>query len=191
VKTPQQLFDLYTKSVGRGASLLLNVPPDRRGLLHENDVRSLEGLGTILRNAFAANLAADAKVIASQQRGARFDGQRMLDSNRDTFWSTPDGVRSAEVEFDLGRDVVFDMVRLRECIRLGQRVDRFAVDHWKDGAWTALAEATSIGNCRIVRLREEVRASRVRLRIKEAAAEPAIAEFALFRTGMAGSAQLA
>jgi alpha-L-fucosidase len=191
VKTPQQLFDRYTKSVGRGASLLLNVPPDRRGLLHENDVRSLEGLGTILRNAFAANLAADAKVIASQQRGARFDGQRMLDSNRDTFWSTPDGVRSAEVEFDLGRDVVFDMVRLRECIRLGQRVDRFAVDHWKDGAWTALAEATSIGNCRIVRLREEVRASRVRLRIKEAAAEPAIAEFALFRTGMAGSAQLA
>ncbi len=41
VKSPEQLFDIYLSSVGRGSTLLLNVPPDRRGLFHENDVAAL------------------------------------------------------------------------------------------------------------------------------------------------------
>ena len=65
VKTPRQLMDLYYRSVGRGGSLLLNVPPDRRGLLHENDVASLRDFGAMVRGTFRENLAAKAKVKAS------------------------------------------------------------------------------------------------------------------------------
>ncbi len=53
VRSPQNLLDLYFSSVGRGTSLLLNVPPDRRGLLHENDVAALTGLKQALDRMFA------------------------------------------------------------------------------------------------------------------------------------------
>jgi alpha-L-fucosidase len=61
VKTPQQLLDLHLVSVGRGASFLLNVPPDRRGLIHENDAASLRAFGKLKRDIFSRNLAAGAK----------------------------------------------------------------------------------------------------------------------------------
>ena len=57
VKTPEQLFDLYLKSVGRGANLLLNVPPDRRGLIHENDLAALMGFKKLRDDNFKNNIA--------------------------------------------------------------------------------------------------------------------------------------
>jgi alpha-L-fucosidase len=144
VKQPAQLFDLYCRSVGRGGGFLLNVPPDRRGLLHENDVASLRGFGDILRQTFAKNLA------------AKRDGMVV----------------------ELGRPVAFNIVRLREDIRLGQRVDAFELDAWRDGGWQKFAEGTSIGACRIVRT--DAHTSRVRLRVTEAPAEPAIAEIGVY-----------
>jgi alpha-L-fucosidase len=56
VKTPEQLFDLYLKSVGRGANLLLNVPPDRRGLINENDSAALMGFRKLREDNFKNNL---------------------------------------------------------------------------------------------------------------------------------------
>jgi alpha-L-fucosidase len=73
VKTPDQLLDLYYKSVGRGASFLLNIPPDQRGLLHETDVASLQGFGNRLRGTFRANLAAKAKKASSERAGQTGD----------------------------------------------------------------------------------------------------------------------
>jgi alpha-L-fucosidase len=58
VKTPQQLLDLHLVSIGRGASFLLNVPPDRRGLLHESDTASLKAFGKLKQQIFGRNLAA-------------------------------------------------------------------------------------------------------------------------------------
>lgn len=57
VKTPEQLFDLYLKSVGRGANLLLNVPPDERGLIHANDSAALLGFMNLRKRSFDVNLA--------------------------------------------------------------------------------------------------------------------------------------
>lgn len=183
VKTPQTLLDLYYKSVGRGASLLLNVPPDRRGLLHENDAASLKGFGQLLEATFRNNVAARAKVSASNVRGRRgeFSARHLIDSKRSTYWTTADGVTIAEVVLDFQRAVRFNVVRLRENIRLGQRVDAFAVDIWKDRQWSPLTQATSMGPCRLLRVPGEVESPRVRLRVLKAAASPALSEFALFR----------
>ena len=152
VKTPRQLLDLYYRSVGRGASFLLNVPPDRRGLLHENDVASLRGVGDWLRATFGSDLASGAK---------RRNKER-------------------EIVLDLGKPATFNLVRLREHIDLGQRVDAFALEAWSGGAWKAVAEGTSIGACRVVRMEQAVESGRVRLRITQSAAAPQIAEFGLF-----------
>jgi len=182
VKTPDQLTELYLKSVGRGASLLLNVPPDRRGLLHENDVASLRQFGAIVHNTFSRNLAAGAQVTASNVRGgsSQFRPENLLDGDPDTYWSTDDGVTSAQIVFDLPRPVRFDLVRVREYIQLGQRVERIAVDAFQNGDWRAVAQATSIGACRICRTSGPVETQRVRLRIPQSPVCPALSEFALF-----------
>ena len=88
VKTPAQLLDIYYKSVGRGACLNLNLPPDRRGRIHENDVASLREFRRILDATFAMNLAQGAKLTASNTRGgddAKFAAQNLLDGDRDTL----------------------------------------------------------------------------------------------------------
>jgi alpha-L-fucosidase len=183
VKSPAQLMNLYYRSVGRGGCFLLNVPPDRCGLVHENDAASLRGFNAMVKGTFRQNLAEKAKVAASNVRakGAKAFGPRnLLDGDRYTYWSTDDAVLTAEVTFDLGKPVKFNVARLRENIKLGQRVDAFALDQWKDGAWAAFAEATSIGSCRLVRTKEDITTNRVRLRITKAAVCPALSDFGLF-----------
>ncbi|MEO0661817.1 MAG: alpha-L-fucosidase [Planctomycetota bacterium] len=185
VKSVDELWDLYLASVGRGASLLLNVPPDRRGQLDAPDVRSLEGFGARLRATFTNDLAQGAELRASAVRGddALFYGpRRLVDGDRWSAWCTDDDVREASVTLTLPEPRAFDLVRLREDVRLGQRVRGLAVDVWTDGAWAQRAEVRSIGACRLIALDEPVTTDRVRVRITAAAASPALSEIGLFWT---------
>lgn len=181
VRSPQNLADIYYASVGRGASMLLNLPPDRRGRINEADERSLREFRRMLDATFANDLAQAARVTASNVRGGdrRFQPQNVIDNRRESFWATDDVVRTPEVVFDFKREVTFNVVRLREYLPLGQRVEAFAVDVWRDGRWTEFANGTSIGNCRLLR-KQSVTALKVRLRITQAPVCPAISEFALF-----------
>jgi len=181
VKTPAQLLDIYYKSVGRGADLNLNLPPDRRGRIHENDVRSLKELRRILDATFATNLVQQARATASNVRGGapQFAATNVLDDRRDTYWATDDSVSSAELMLDLGSPTTFNVASLREYLPLGQRVDAFALDRWQDGKWLEFANGTSIGNRRLLRF-DPVTTDKVRLRITKAAASPALSEFGLY-----------
>jgi alpha-L-fucosidase len=185
VKSPQELFDLYCVSTGRGASFLLNVPPDRRGLIYEADAESLRGFGRIMNATFARNLAAGSRVKASNVRGGRkeYEPIHLLADSRHTYWATDDNVREAEVVFDLPRAIDFNLVRVREAIAVGQRIGGFSVEYWKDGAWASFGMGTSIGSCRILRSPQLVNSNRVRLKITESEACPALAEFGLFAIG--------
>jgi alpha-L-fucosidase len=178
VKTPRQLMDLYYRSVGRGGSLLLNVPPDRRGLLHENDVASLRDFGALVRGTFRENLAAKARVKASNERRG-YGPQNLLDGDRTTYWATDDAVKTAEVEFTLPAETKFNVIRLRENIQLGQRIDAFEIDLWRGGKWDTFARATSIGACRLIRTEDAI-TNRLCLRITQASACPALSDFGLF-----------
>jgi alpha-L-fucosidase len=182
VKSPEQLLELYYQSVGRGASFLLNVPPDRRGRVHDNDERSLRGFGRLLARTFALDLAAGASATASNVRGgdARFAAANVRDAQRDSYWTTDDAVTTPELVLDLGRSVTFDVVSLREYLPLGQRVEGWALDAWLDGRFREFARGSSIGSRRLWR-GEDVTTSRVRLRITQAPVAPAISELALFR----------
>jgi alpha-L-fucosidase len=166
VKTPRQLLDLYYRSVGRGGSMLLNVPPDRRGLLHENDVASLRGFGALVRGTFEENLAAKAKL-----KGA---ARNLLDGGPYTYWS------GDSLEIPLPAETKFNVVRLRENIKLGQRIDGVELDRWTDGRWDTFAKATSIGACRLIRTANDITASRLRLRVTQSSASPALSDFGLF-----------
>jgi alpha-L-fucosidase len=178
VKTPRQLMDLYYRSVGRGGSMLLNVPPDRRGLLHENDVSALRAFGALVRGTFQHNLASRANIKASNTRRG-FPPSNLLDGDRLTYWTTDDAVKTPEVEFTLAAEVEFNVIKLREYIQLGQRIDALEIDRWSGGKWEPFTRATSVGACRLIRT-ENVKAARIRLRITQAAACPALSEFGLF-----------
>ena len=182
VKSVAQLLQIYFESVGRGATLNLNLPPDRRGQIPPRDAAILREWGHVLRETFARNLAAAATPSASNTRGndSAFAAANVLGVKRGAYWTTDDQVLTPELVLDLGRPVAFDVVRVREHLPLGQRVDAFAIDVWQDDAWREIAQGTSIGNQRLVRLAAPVTSSKVRLRLTTAAACPAIAEFALF-----------
>jgi len=181
VKTPQQLVDLYYSSVGRGASFLLNLPPDRRGRIHENDVRSLREFRRLIDGTFGTNLAAGARASADNWRGRdrRFAPANVLDGRRDTYWATDDDIKTPTLTIELRRETTFNVVRLRESLPLGQRVISIIVDMWRDGGWVEFGQATSIGSCRLIR-GPRITTSRVRLRVTQAAVCPAISEVGLF-----------
>jgi alpha-L-fucosidase len=180
VKGPRELLDLYYKSVGRGASFLLNLPPDRRGRIHESDERSLRGFRRLVDATFSVDLARGARARASSVRGgdARFAAANVLDGKRDTYWATDDAVTTPELVLDLDRAVTFNVMSLREHLPLGQRVEDWALDAWAKGAWHEVARGTAIGSRRLWR-GDEVTTDRVRLRITKSPVCPAIAELSL------------
>ena len=184
VKTPEQLWTLYLQSVGRGASFLLNVPPDRRGLIDDVDARSLTVFGARLRKTFERNLAAQADAKASNVRGnhTAYSPDKLLDDSRTSYWATDDAVLAADVTFAFVRPVQFDLVRVCEYIPLGQRINSVTVETWQDGRWTNFGVATSLGCCRILTSSSGVvETNRVRLRVKSAVSL-ALSEFGLYRS---------
>jgi alpha-L-fucosidase len=182
VKTPVQLIDLYYKSVGRGANLLLNVPPNRQGRLQEEDVNSLRGLQSYVQATFTDDLARSAKVTGSNVRGkdSLYDAANLIDGQPRTSWATDDEVHVADAVLDFKRAITFGVIAVKEDIRYGQRVDAFAVERWNAGSWEQVAQGTSIGPRRYLRLDKPVTASRVRLRVTQASASPVLTQFSLF-----------
>jgi len=187
VKTPQQLLDIYYKSVGRGAGLDLGLAPDRRGMLNEHDVASLKAFGDILRTTFAVNLAKGAKLTASNIRGnnaAKFGPAHLLDNDRYSYWATDDNFTTPQLTLSLPKPQTFNVIRLRENIKLGQRITAFTVDAFADGKWTEIASATSIGANRLIRLQQNITTSKVRLRITASDACIALSDFGLFKEAL-------
>jgi alpha-L-fucosidase len=181
VRTAKNLVDLYFSSVGRGGSFLLNLPVDRRGRIPENDVKSLREFRKRMDATFTRDLARGGHAIASDTRGSaqRFAAANTIDGSRSTYWTVNDDVRSPDLTIDFGSRRTFNVVRLREYLPLGQRVEAFALDAWLDGEWRQFGAASSVGNCRLVRS-ERITTTKVRVRITQAAAAPAISEIGIF-----------
>lgn len=180
VRSPKNLYELYFASVGRGALFLLNVPPDTRGQLHETDVASLLAYKKAIDELFSRNLADGGKVKADQNRGAGFEAAKVLDDDKKSYWATPDGVKTATLEVTLPEAREFGVIRLREAIRLGQRVRKFAVDVRTNGEWSEwIKDGSSIGAQTLLR-GKAVTADAVRLRVLETAASPCISELSLW-----------
>lgn len=167
VKSPEKLMEIYLTSVGRGSTLLLNVPPDRRGLIHEKDVAALQGWKKLRDEEFKTNLADHAEVEASSFRGEdkKYSPANLTDGNKETYWSTDDDTTSASVEIDLGKIQKIKYVLLQEYIRLGQRVKQFTVEVWENDHWKKVADGTTIGYKRILKI-DPVESSRVRIDFK-------------------------
>jgi len=178
VKSLQHMVDIYYRSVGLNSVLLVNVPPDRRGLFHENDVARLKELRAVLDDTFQTNLAARKPVKADSSRAGHSPAMA-VDEDPNTYWTPEEGRTTGTLEIDLGEPVALNRVMLQEQFTLGQRVEKFAVEKWDGQAWTPVAEATTIGYKRLLRL-PEVTASRVRIVILDSRDTPTIRQVSLF-----------
>lgn len=180
VKTPEELFRIYLTSVGRGSNLLLNIPPDRTGRFNEMDVQSLRGFRKILDSVFARNLASEAQVSASvNRRGKWFRPQTMIDNDKHTYWSAPDGVDTATVELRWGRARSLRYLVIQEYIALGQRVKSFSVDVFTNGEWKTVAKETTVGYKRILPI-GNLHSDALRIRITAARACPLISNVEVY-----------
>jgi alpha-L-fucosidase len=181
VKSPEKLFNIYLTSVGRGSTLLLNIPPDRRGLFHENDVKALQVFKAFLNKEFAHDLALHAIITADSYRGNAkiFSPKNMVDGNKETYWATNDEVHTGSFEIVLPKISTVKYILLQEYIKLGQRVKSFTVEIWKEGAWQKVAEGTTIGYKRILKL-DPVETNKVKVTITDAKACPVISNVALY-----------
>lgn len=208
VKSPEHLMQVYLASVGRGANLILNLAPNRDGQLDAADVASLEAFGKMRKRLLAKDYALGAKVKASEVRGkdTRFAGKAMTDGNIESYWCPEDRTTTPSAVIRLPKAVTFDVIRLREQIRLGQRVEAFQVEAWVDGAWKTIVEpgnpgeeesefnirggkGHTIGNQVLRWLNEPVTTNKLRLHITRAKACPCISEFSLLRMPTAEEAQ--
>ncbi|MHC8947442.1 alpha-L-fucosidase [Sphingobacterium hungaricum] len=183
VKTPDELFEIYLKSVGRGGGMNLGLAPMPQGILHQNDVKSLKAFGEKLTNTFSKNLIDGATLKASNTRNRddkKFDVAHLLDDDRYSYWATDDDVKNSVVEITLPEKREFDLIRIRENIKLGQRIDSVQIEVNKNGNWEYLASATSIGASRIIKLNKP--SSELSYRIKIfAPVAPALSEISFFK----------
>lgn len=168
VKSPEQLADLYYRSVGHNATLLLNFPVDRNGLINPIDSANAVNFHKLIQRELGNNLVAGMKPKVSNERGGQFAAQALTDGSWDTYWATSEGVTSADITFSFKKARKMNRIMLQEYIPLGQRVKKFAVE-WldKNGTWKAVEqgeETTTIGYKRLLRfLTVETKGLRVRI----------------------------
>ena len=181
VKSLDDLINIYYGSVGRNGLLLLNLPPDQRGLIHENDVQRLKEFSAFIKETFDKNLAMNKNASAGNYRGNMdlYHPDKMLDQDKNTYWATDDDVIKSSVEIDLGEVAQFDLIVLGEFIELGQRVTSFTVEAIHDDHWHTIAEGTTIGYKRILKVRK-TKTNKLRLNILDAKSCPLISSFELF-----------
>lgn len=182
LRSLEELLEIYYRSVGLGAALLLNVSPDRRGQLPPADTRRLLELGEVIRDTFNNNLAARALASASNIRGnsKTFAAANVVDDAPDTYWAVNDGVHEAWLQLLFGEDRVFDRIVIQEHLPLGQRVKAHEVQVFGQKGWETIAAGTTIGYKRIYRV-PETKAKRIRIRITDALAPPVIEHFGLYK----------
>lgn len=178
-KSLPHLLDIYYQSVGNGCCLLLNLTPDRDGLIPDQDVRRLQEFRAALDATFALDLAAERPASASNHRGPGFEPNRLTDGDRDTYWAADDDVRQATVTVDLPPGTRFNRVRVQEQIALGQRIAAFAVEARGPDGWQEVSAGQTIGARRILRF-PDVEADAVRLIIREALACPTLSTFEVY-----------
>ena len=133
VRTVADLIDIYYTSVGRNGNMLLNLSPDTRGLIPDDQLAHLRRMAQVIDETFARNLAAGGKLTADNSNKAN-SASLTLDGNLDTWWEAAPGQRTATLTLKLPKAVTFDVVSLQEAVdHRGQRIESFSVDVW-DGS---------------------------------------------------------
>lgn len=184
VKSLSELIDVYYNSTGNNGVLLLNISPDRNGLVPEDQIIRLMQLKDFTERTFSNNLASDALISASVEAPSH-GPDCIINNNKETYW-TSDGEwdinsSSASIIFDLGQNKTFDNVMVQEYIREGQRIAEWSFEIWDGQEWQEMVHHKTIGYKNIKRF-EKVTSNKVKLNILRSWDNPMISNFGLYLT---------
>lgn len=154
VRSVANLVDIYFKSVGCNSVLLLNIPPDRRGLIHEIDVERIKGLSDYLKKTFTDNF--------------------IIKGNK--LWQSQSGEQKV---FSVKNGATVNTILLQEDISKGQRVEKFIVEAYQNGEWKFLTEGTTIGYKRLLRF-SDLKTNKIRITIVSARNKANISNVGLY-----------
>lgn len=161
-RTADNVFDMYERSVGGNAILLLNLPPDNQGRFPEKDLKTLEETGRRIRETYGIDLLEGAKCPKA-----------LLDNDIDTYIKVNDG---EDFVVTLPEKRWINRIVLQEAIAtVGERAERFAVDARIDGEWKEIATSTNIGHKRILRV-NDIETDALRFRLLQSRAMVAISK---------------
>ncbi|TXH20783.1 MAG: alpha-1,3/4-fucosidase [Chitinophagaceae bacterium] len=162
VRSADDVFDIYERSVGGNSTFLLNIPPNRDGKFSDEDVKVLNEVGKRISETYSKNLFAGANV-----------NKAVLDNNLNTY--TLLNQKEKEIVITTMQPVTINRFMIQESVNThSERVEQHAVDAWINGQWKEIANATNIGYKRILRF-PEITASKFRLRITASRLDPSIA----------------
>lgn len=145
IKSLDELLKIYYGSVGGNGTFLLNLPPDKRGLIHECDAARMKEFGEVIQKMFHDNLAIAAEAIASETMDENHIVQNIFDENISTYWCPKEGTESCDINIDLRDAMEFDRVVLKEHIKNGQRVEKFILEYLDGDEWKSFYSGTIIG----------------------------------------------
>ncbi len=186
-KSAATLVDYYYASVGRNGNMLLNLSPDTRGLIPDNQLAALSQMAQVVKDTFAQDLAAGAQFTADSSNPANSPALAH-DGDLDTWWEAASGHTSATFTLTLPRPATFDVVSLQEAVdHRSQRIESFVIETWTGSAWTApdtIDEQTTVGHKRLLRLTVPATTDQVRIRITGSRLEPTLAEVGLFKQSL-------
>lgn len=174
VRSLEELVHIYNNSVGGNATFLLNIPPARDGLLHENDIKRLAELGEYIRNTFRTNILENATLSSDS---GNIEAARTDDYS--DFFITEKGRTTAEITAEWSSPVTAGCIVLKENILCSQRVESFTVEAELDGNDTVIYQGTVIGYKRIVPLKNIV-TRRIKIKITDSRTEPTLAFWGIY-----------
>ena len=154
VKSVAQLTDIYYRSVGHNANLLLNFPINLDGKIPALDSLRATEWHEVIVNDFKDNILKNVEVRVDNERGREFKAENVIDDDWDTYWATDDGYNFGTISFSFDKPVKMNRVVLQEYIPLGQRVKDFYMEGELNGKWFKINPfdtLSTIGYKRIVR----------------------------------------
>ncbi len=182
VKSLEKLMDIYFNSVGRNSVLLLNLPPNKDGLLHDNDVNRLKEFGQAIRDIFKENLVENCKINSSSilNEDKEYSVTNTIDGKNNSYWvpQIEDGNRWVEIEFE--QDKVFDVISIQEFIELGQRVSEFNVEAFINGEYKEIFQGKTIGYKRLIRIKP-IKTNKIKINFLKSLYIPLINNIGVFK----------
>lgn len=160
----------------------MNIPPNKEGRLHSNDVDRLREFGNVLKDTFNKNIAENKVVKADSvwQDDINFAANNIIDKDYDSYWAAKEEKKTGIIEIDLQEEKEFDVICLQEYIPLGQRIKEFNIEVFSKGQWIEIFKGTTVGYKRYVRI-VSIIGSKIRVNIKNLLKAPLINNISVYK----------
>ena len=177
VKSLEKLIDIYFNSVGLNSSLLLNIPVDSRGLIHENDTKRLYDLNNYIRNTFSNNFFMESKMYFND---TSHPIDKLIDNKISTMCPFKTKLNNV-IEISLNENKIVDIFKISENINLGQRVKKFRLEALVNDIWVTIEEGTTIGSKRLIKF-DPIEIKKLKFTIIDSKDIPMISEIGIYKS---------